>query len=63
VCSSDLGIFSSYGEGIKEMVHIKDEFLPCPEDHQIYEELYNGIFTKVFGKLSPLYQELHRIIK
>ncbi|MDR0388378.1 MAG: FGGY-family carbohydrate kinase [Treponema sp.] len=55
------GIFSSYEEGIKAMVHIKDEFLPNPEEHQIYEELYDGIFTKVFGKLSPLYQKLQSI--
>jgi sugar (pentulose or hexulose) kinase len=56
------GIFSSYEEGIKAMVHIKDEFLPSKEEHQIYEGLYNEIFTKVFGKLSPLYQELKKFI-
>jgi sugar (pentulose or hexulose) kinase len=55
------GIFSSYEEGIKAMVHIKDEFLPNPEEHRIYEELYHEIFTKVFGKLSPLYQKLQKL--
>jgi sugar (pentulose or hexulose) kinase len=56
------GIFSSYEEGIAAMVHIKDEFLPKPEEHQIYEELYSEIFTDIFGKLSPLYQRLQKII-
>jgi sugar (pentulose or hexulose) kinase len=56
-----MGIFSSYDEAIKAMVHIKDEFLPNPAEHQIYENLYGEIFTKIFGKLSPLYHELQKI--
>jgi hypothetical protein len=37
------------------MVHIRDEFLPDPKIHAIYEALYNEIFEKIFDKLSPLY--------
>jgi sugar (pentulose or hexulose) kinase len=57
------GIFSSYEEGLQEMVHIKDEFLPDQKDHGIYRELYERIFTKLFSKLSPLYQEINDIIR
>jgi sugar (pentulose or hexulose) kinase len=55
-----MGIFSSYDEAIKTMVHIKDEFLPNAEEHRIYENLYGEIFTKIFNKLSPLYYELQK---
>jgi sugar (pentulose or hexulose) kinase len=56
------GVFSSYEEGIKAMVHIDDEFIPDPAEHEVYARLYEKIFKKVFGKLSPLYQELNGII-
>jgi sugar (pentulose or hexulose) kinase len=57
------GIFSSHEEGLAEMVHIKDEFLPKPGDHRIYEALYGQIFTKIFNKLSPFYGEIGNIIQ
>jgi sugar (pentulose or hexulose) kinase len=56
------GIFSSYDEGLQQMVHIKDEFLPDKNDHAVYRELYERIFVKIFSKLSPLYQEIDEII-
>ncbi|MDR1374705.1 MAG: FGGY-family carbohydrate kinase, partial [Treponema sp.] len=57
------GIFSSYEEGIREMVHIKDEILPCREDHEIYEAIHERIFEKIFDKLSPLYGEINDIVR
>jgi sugar (pentulose or hexulose) kinase len=56
------GIFSSYEQGLGEMVHIKDEFLPNKADHAVYEALYERIFVKLFGKLSPLYREIDEIL-
>ncbi|MDR2159905.1 MAG: FGGY-family carbohydrate kinase [Treponema sp.] len=56
------GIFSSCEEAVKEMVHIKDEFLPVEEDHQIYGEIYERIFSKMFSRLSSFYQEINGII-
>lgn len=56
------GIFASYQEAITAMVHIKDEFLPNPEEHEIYEGLYQEIFSKVFDKLSPLYERISAIL-
>jgi sugar (pentulose or hexulose) kinase len=57
------GIFSSYEQAVENMVHIKDEFLPNEHEHNIYRELYERIFTKLFNKLSPLYQEINDIIR
>jgi sugar (pentulose or hexulose) kinase len=55
-------VFSSYEEGVEEMVHIKDEFLPNIHEHRIYKELYEKIFEKIFDKLSPLYRQIDGII-
>jgi sugar (pentulose or hexulose) kinase len=54
------GIFASFEEGVKSMVHIKDEFLPDPKANAVYESLYNEIFTKIFDKLSPLYAHINK---
>jgi sugar (pentulose or hexulose) kinase len=56
------GFFSSYEEGIKAMVHIKDEFIPDPGEHEIYGELYQEVFSKIFDRLSPLYERIGEII-
>jgi sugar (pentulose or hexulose) kinase len=55
------GVFASYEEGLAQMVHIKDEFLPNAADHARYRALYDGVFVKVFNKLSSLYKEINAI--
>jgi sugar (pentulose or hexulose) kinase len=57
------GIFSSYQEGLGAMVRIKDEFLPNPGEHEIYEALYQEVFTRIFDRLSPLYRRIGNIIE
>jgi sugar (pentulose or hexulose) kinase len=56
------GFFSSHAEGVQEMVHLKDEFVPNEKEHRIYAELYEKIFAKVFNRLSPLYRDIDGII-
>ncbi|MDR1898554.1 MAG: FGGY-family carbohydrate kinase [Treponema sp.] len=56
------GFFSSYEEAIREMVHVKDEFSPDQEKHKIYEDIHEKVFSKIFDKLSPLYQEINGIL-
>ena len=50
-----IGQFKNIEEATKAMVHIKDEFLPNIEVHSFYDQIYNNVFSKVFGKLKPLY--------
>jgi sugar (pentulose or hexulose) kinase len=56
------GFFSSWEEGLAEMVHIKDEFPPNREDHEIYKAFFERIFTKIFDKLSPLYGDINDVL-
>ncbi|MEA4911843.1 MAG: FGGY-family carbohydrate kinase [Oscillospiraceae bacterium] len=51
-----LGIFKDYSEACGAMVHVRDRFEPDPAAHAVYEDIYNNIYTKIFGKLLPLYK-------
>lgn len=50
------GVFKDYQEATESMVHIKDEYLPDEANHALYARLYHEIFTKIFGRLLPLYR-------
>lgn len=50
------GVYSTINEAIAAMVHIKDEFLPDIQVHKTYESIFNEVFSKIFGKLLPLYK-------
>lgn len=56
-----LGAFKSYKEAVKTMVHEEKRFEPNMKVHRIYQELYEDIFKKIYGKLAPLYKRLHEI--
>ena len=50
-----IGRFDDLPEAIDAMVHIRDMFTPDMEIHKTYDKIYSDIFTKIFGKLEPLY--------
>lgn len=56
-----IGAFQDYNEAVESMVHVTDCFEPDMEIHKVYEELYEDIFKKIYGRLSPLYKRLHEI--
>lgn len=57
-----LGEYKDYGDAIKGMVHVKDEFLPDKQEHKTYRKLYSQVYTKIFDNLSPLYEKINGII-
>ncbi|MFW5646194.1 MAG: FGGY-family carbohydrate kinase, partial [Acetivibrio ethanolgignens] len=56
-----IGAFKDYNEAVESMVHVTDCFEPDMKVHKVYEELYEDVFKKIYGKLSPLYKRLHEI--
>jgi len=56
VAFSAMGIYTDVYEAAENMVKIKDEFLPDLEEHKIYMNLFNQIFSKMFTRLLPLYK-------
>lgn len=57
------GVFKDYDEAIRSMVHEKDVFRPNGEAHRIYAELYGKAYSKVFGRLQPIYKNIIKITK
>lgn len=57
------GVFSDYDAAIDGMVHEGDVFLPDPERHKIYEELYTGVYARLYARLEPLYRRISQITK
>jgi len=58
-----LGEFKSYDEAIESMVQIKTVFEPDAGEHEIYMDLYNNVYSKMYGKLEPLYKRIRNIYK
>lgn len=55
------GNYVSIDEAIKKMVHYKDEFLPNPKNVKLYHRLYIKVYSRMYKKLKPFYQEIRRI--
>ncbi len=57
VAFAAMGAYDSVQDAVRGMVHTRDTFLPSPETHAVYDKLYREIFTKIFGRLLPLYKK------
>jgi len=47
--------------GVSMMTHLGERFEPNPKTHKIYDELYHGVYLKMYNRLRPLYRTLRRI--
>ena len=56
VAFAAMRVYADAYEAAARMVRIKDEFLPDQKEHETYRFLFNEVFSKVFGKLLPLYK-------
>jgi sugar (pentulose or hexulose) kinase len=43
------------------MTRVGDMFEPDRRAHAIYDQLYNEIYLKMYGKLRPLYQAMRKM--
>jgi sugar (pentulose or hexulose) kinase len=53
------GIHADLSAAIREMTRIRDTFEPDPKMHARYDELYYGVYKKMYGRLKPLYTAMH----
>lgn len=56
-----LNVYNHFGEAIENMVSYAGTFEPDPQNTQIYQELYNEVFLKMYSKLEPLYKKIREI--
>ena len=56
-----LGLHPSFETAVSKMTRIKESFYPEPENQKIYDDIYNRVYLKMYGRLSPLYTEIQEI--
>lgn len=50
-----LKVYRDLKDGMRHMVHPRAEFTPDKENHRVYRKMYEDVFLKINGKLTPLY--------
>jgi sugar (pentulose or hexulose) kinase len=56
-----LGLHPDFDTAIREMTHIGRVFEPDPATHTIYEELYTGVYKRMYHRLQPLYEVIRAL--
>ena len=56
-----LGLHSDFPTAVSEMTRCGRRFEPDPENCVIYDQLYNEVYRKLYGRLRPLYEQIRRI--
>ena len=56
-----LGIHPDFKTAVAAMTRIGDTFQPDPKNRQIYDDLYQRVYLKMYTQLKPLYEELYSI--
>ncbi|MBN2116061.1 MAG: FGGY-family carbohydrate kinase [Anaerolineales bacterium] len=55
------GLHADFSTAIREMTHVRDTFEPDAKTHARYDELYNGVYKKMYSRLKPLYERMRTI--
>ena len=56
-----LGLHPSFEAAVASMTRIAETREPRPMAHDIYEQLYRGVYLQLYERLRPLYAEIRRI--
>jgi ribulose kinase len=56
-----IGLHADFPSAVKAMTHLGDTFEPNPATHAIYDEVYQGVYLKMYKRLQPLYQTIRKI--
>ncbi|MFH1154291.1 MAG: FGGY-family carbohydrate kinase [Pseudomonadota bacterium] len=55
------GIYSGFDQAVQAMVHVRDVFEPDPEQTGLYQDMYQGVYKKMYAALEPLYARIKTI--
>ena len=56
-------LHADFPTAIREMTRLRDTFEPDAQTHAHYDELYHGVYKKMYNSLKPLYQFMQSIKK
>jgi sugar (pentulose or hexulose) kinase len=54
-----VGIHADFPTAIREMTSVRDTFEPDVKTHERYDELYYGVYEKMYKRLKPLYENMY----
>lgn len=55
------GLHADFNAAVTAMTHIRDTFEPIAENQRIYDEIYRGVYLKMYAQLKPLYETLYQL--
>jgi sugar (pentulose or hexulose) kinase len=56
-----LGLHPDFDTAVREMTRLGDTFEPDPQTRDIYDGLYHRVYTQMYNRLRPLYEEIRDI--
>ncbi len=56
-----LKLYSDFPSAVKAMTRVEEVFNPIPANRDIYAELYEKVYLKMYQRLMPLYQRIREI--
>ena len=61
VAAVGLKLYDGFHDALNAMTRARDQFDPIPENSRIYEELFNRVYRKMYGRARPLLKEIQEI--
>lgn len=58
-----IGVYPSFEEAAKGMVHISSEFKPDMKEHEFYEKMYRRIYRRIYPNNKKLYDDIKHILQ
>jgi sugar (pentulose or hexulose) kinase len=58
-----LGLHPDFPTAVREMTRLGRTFEPDPHAHEIYDGLYRRVYSAMYGRLRPLYEEIRRVTR
>ena len=56
-----LGLHPSFEAAVAAMTRVAETRDPDPANHRLYDDLYRGVYLRLYERLQPLYTEIRRI--
>jgi len=56
-----LKLHSDFPSAVKEMTRVGRVFEPVPKNRDIYHQLYEKVYLKIYDRLKPLYEDIRTI--
>lgn len=56
-----VGLHSDFATAVATMTRTGDTFIPDPITHSLYNDLYHGVYQKMYKQLKPLYETIRSV--